>query len=145
MTAELLDDYWLHRAATGSADVAGAAVAALQGDTNARQAVWDYAAEHWGLEMTPFVTGESYLICTQTLYYVGRVREIVGGFLVLDDASWVHWTGRLSTLLAKKKFTGFPSGHQKPRTERCGEAFVAIGSIVSAFPGEWAIPQESIT
>lgn len=145
MTPALIGEHWLWRAATGPADIAGVGVRALEGDDAARGAVWDYAHEHWRADVLPFEEGHCYLICTQTLYYLGRVKAVTGGFLVLEDASWIHWTGRLSTLLSRYKLTNFPSGHQKPRSERIGEVIVALAGIISAYPWGGPLPQESVT
>jgi hypothetical protein len=140
----LLDDFWLWRALTHSPDVAGVASSALAGDETARSACFDFACEHWEADVVPFDTEKPYLICTTTLYYLGRVREVRGGFLLLESASWVHWTGRLSTLLSKYKLKGFPSGQQTPRTEYVGEVIVSLGSIVSAYPWAGQLPTESV-
>ena len=99
-------------------------------------------SEEKGYTMSPFKTGKSYLICTVTLYYVGEVEDSLLGFVILKDASWVHWTGRLSTLLKNKSFTGQTT--RKPRTEYCGEVILSIGSIVSAYPWNAHLPKESI-
>jgi hypothetical protein len=143
----MIDDYWLWRAATGPSDIAGVAAVALQGDETAAGAVWDYSCEHWEADVVPFEAGQCYLICTQTLYYLGRVEAIKGAFLELADSSWVHWTGRLSTLLAKQSTAqaGWPSGHQRPRTEYVGPSIVSLSSIISAYPWSGPLPTESLS
>lgn len=139
-------DHWLIAATTGSPDIAGVAVAALMGDDAARGAVWDYASEQWGADVNPFDVGKTYLIQTVTLYYVGRVSRIVGAFVELEGASWVHWTGRLSTLCRMLKFTDFPGGHRKPRTEYIGRPTgINMGSVVSYVAGDFVLPAESLT
>ncbi len=140
-----VDEFWAWVAVTDSPAVAGAAIAALaHGDDVARMAVADYAAEHWGSEMLPFVVGEEVLVCTQTLYYVGRVAEVRGGCVKLEQASWVHWTGRLGTLLKTRKFTGFPRDQQSPRTEHVGEVWFSMAGYVSHYPGPWTLPEKSL-
>lgn len=94
---------------------------------------------------SPFSVGQRYLICTLTLYYVGEVSEVSFGFLRLKDASWVHWTGRLSALCRHKKFSKLTSGDRRARVEPCGDVVIAISSIVSAYPGEWELPTEPMT
>lgn len=42
----------------------------------------------------PFVVGGKYFIRTVTYFATGRVAEIKGQFLVLEDASWIADTGR---------------------------------------------------
>lgn len=49
------------------------------------------------LELTqPFVVGTAYFIRTVTYHLVGRVKSIVGQFLVLEDAAWVADSGRFT-------------------------------------------------
>lgn len=146
MIPATVSDYWLWRAATGPTDVAGAGIRALSGDDTARLAVWDYATEHWEADMCPFEVGQTYLIQTVTLYYVGRVKRIVGAFVELEEASWVHWTGRISTLCKGGKFSGFGSGDAKPRTEYLGDRVVGInlGSVVDYIEGPFELPTKSI-
>lgn len=42
----------------------------------------------------PFQVGKSYFIRTVTYFATGRVKAIVGSFLVLEDAAWIADTGR---------------------------------------------------
>ena len=139
----MVDEFFLWRAMAESPDLSGAGVAALLGDAAAAMGVEDYARENWEADMVPFETGEEVLICTQTLYYVGRVVEVRGVFVRLEHASWVHWTGRLSTLLRSRKFTGFPPDQQSPRTEYVGEVWVSLAGYVSHYPGPWTLPEKS--
>lgn len=90
----------------------------------------------------PFEVGKKYLICTLTLYYVGRVSEVNFGFLRLEQASWVHWTGRLSVLCKGKNFSKMRD--RRARVEPCGEVVIAVSSIVSAYPGDWELPTEAV-
>jgi len=48
----------------------------------------------------PFEIGKAYFIRTVTYFATGRVKEIVGNFLVLEDAAWIADTGRFSTAIA---------------------------------------------
>lgn len=146
MSPHAVPDYWLHAAAAGPPDVAGVGAQALLGDDTARLAAWDYAQEHWGADMHPFEVGGTYLIQTVTLYYVGRVRRVVGAFVELEEASWVHWTGRLSTLCRNGKFTGFGEGENKARVECLGDRVVGInlGSVVDYIAGPFELPTRSI-
>ena len=90
----------------------------------------------------PFETGKAYLFCQVTLYYVGRVKDKGLGWVLLEDASWVHWTGRLSELLKKQSFAKVTS--RKPRLERCGEVGIATSALVSWYPWHGELPAESI-
>ena len=49
----------------------------------------------------PFVIGKAYFIRTVTYFATGRVKDIIGKFLVLEDAAWVADTGRFSDAIAK--------------------------------------------
>ena len=114
---------------------------ALNGDIGAWGACLDWIAEHEG-NMTPFEIGEKYLICTVTLYYVGEIVEATMGWLRIKDASWVHWTGKLSDLLREYEFKTARS--PRPRVERCGDVIISCGSIVSAYPWRGSLPKESV-
>ncbi len=118
--------------------VCGLAAASLEGDTDAQVILYDLLEEEGALK-SPFVVGQSYLINLVTLYYVGRVTEIGFGYLVLENASWVHWTGRLSELLKKQDFRKVTS--RKPRTEYCGQVIIMTNSGVSAYPWRGPLPE----
>ena len=141
---ELLTDYHLYAVLTDPLGPGQAAAAALAGDYPARCAVADYLTELGDQTVTPFEPGKCYLIETVTLYYVGRVTAVAGGFVQMEDASWVHWTGRKSTLCRLKKFKGFGSGETKARTEFVDQVGISLASIVSYLPGDWTLPKESI-
>jgi hypothetical protein len=140
-------DYWRACCANGPDDIAGVAIEAILGDETASAAVMDYGIEHLGADMCPFEPGKTYIFQTVTLYYVGRVSRIVGAFVELEpNCSWVHWTGKLSTLCQLLKFTGFPSGHQRPRTEHIGRTLgINQSAIVGYIVGEFDLPEQSLT
>jgi hypothetical protein len=52
---------------------------------------------------TPFKVGDSLFIRTVTLYYTGKVKEIVGGWVVLQDAAWIADTGRFHDFIKDGK------------------------------------------
>ena len=54
--------------------------------------------------LTPFDIGEKYFIRTVTLYYTGRVKEIRGNFIRLENAAWIASTGRFSEALRESSF-----------------------------------------
>ncbi len=92
----------------------------------------------------PFEVGNCYFICTVTLYYCGRVKAKGPGWLLLERASWIHWTGRLSTIIKRKQFTGLP-GNRRPRVEPCGDVGLGTTAIVSWYPWpEGELPTEPI-
>lgn len=77
----------------------------------------------------PFVPGSAYLIRTVTMFWLGRVRAVVGDFLVLDDAAWIADTGRYHDADSPEKFSEVepvPKGRA---------VFVGLGSVVDA--QEW--------
>jgi hypothetical protein len=126
---------------------AGLAWAVLGGDPDAAQILGDIIEEA-GLMRSPFETGKQYLICTVTLYYIGRVKDQGFGWLLLDDASWVHWTGRLSVLLQDQNFTSPRFSSRRPRLERCGhggEVGLATDAIVSWYPWTGSLPKECVS
>jgi hypothetical protein len=127
-------DHAVHRAAQG----------ALSGDPTAAEVMRDLLEEN-GLMDSIFKVGETYLIQTVTLYMVGRVTAVHFGWIDLEHASWVHWTGRLSVLCRLKKFTGREFGDRKPRTEYVGNYHVFTHSIVGVpSPGGWHLPEGPI-
>ena len=53
----------------------------------------------------PLEIGKCYLIRTVTLYYTGRVKEIKGKFLKLEEAAWIPDTGRWAEASEKGTFS----------------------------------------
>jgi len=84
----------------------------------------------------PFEVGEKYFIRTVTNYTVGRLKEIKGGFLVFEKASWIADTGRFADFLA--------NGKPKEVEPIKGFCRVAIASIVDAFDWNHDLPSEQI-
>lgn len=125
-------------------DMRATALAAGFGDETAASAVVDWLQDQGEDMRQPLEVGKSYLICTVTLYYVGRVAEAAFGWVRLEDASWVHWTGRLSLLLAKQDFKARELQSRKPRVEPCGEVILSLAALVSAYPWTGKLPREPI-
>jgi len=72
---------------------------------------------------------------------------VVGGWIVLKNASWVHWTGRLSTLCSRMTFAskGWPAGHPRPRTEYVGDGVrISLSKVVDSICKDWHLPSESV-
>ena len=105
-----------------------------------------YLRSLWETSMLkpPFEVGQSWFLCTVTLYYVGRVAELGLGWLRLEEASWVHWTGRLSTLLSVQQWTHRDFQGRSPRVEPCGEVVLSTQSLVSAYPWRGPLTREPI-
>lgn len=91
------------------------------------------ALKYQKLEL-PFRVGEAYFIRTVTYFATGRVKAIVGSFLVLEDAAWIADTGRFSDALAK----GVMSEVEPVDTEM----FVNTNSITDAFPWKHQLPRD---
>lgn len=80
----------------------------------------------------PFEVGKAYFIRTCTYHFTGRIREITGGFLVLDDAAWIADSGRFADALKAgtlNEVEPMPDG-----------TLVAIGAITDAAPWAHALP-----
>ena len=83
----------------------------------------------------PFKVGEKYLIRTVTVYVIGKVREVVGDFLVLDDASWIADTGKFSVAFTKGEFS---------EVERVPDGtIVNLGSITDAQTWLHTLPKDT--
>ena len=57
-------------------------------------------------KLNPFKIGQAYLIRSVTTYTLGRVKAIIGDFLVVEDGGWLADTGRFSTALAAGSAVG---------------------------------------
>ena len=49
----------------------------------------------------PFKVGDAYYIRTVTYHMTGRVKTIVGQFLVLEDGAWIADSGRFTDAIMK--------------------------------------------
>ena len=66
-------------------------------------------------------------IRTVTHYYVGRIKNITGQFIHLEDACWIADTGRLADFMKGTPASGL-------ETEPMGETFINIDSIIDVSP-----------
>lgn len=82
----------------------------------------------------PFKVGGKYFFRTVTYFATGKVKAIVGQFLVLHDAAWVADTGRFSNALA----TGILSEVEPVDVEM----FVNLNSLTDAFEWKHQLPRE---
>lgn len=82
----------------------------------------------------PFQKGSAYFIRTVTYFATGKVKAIVGNFLVLEDAAWIADTGRFSDAIAK----GIVSEVEPVNVDM----FVNTSSITDAFPWVHKLPRE---
>lgn len=82
----------------------------------------------------PFEKDKKYLIRTVTHIDVGRVVDVVGDFVVLDQASWIADTGRYHDCLAKGVFSEvepYPA-----------QVFVNMSAVIDGAPWEHDLPRE---
>ena len=84
---------------------------------------------------SPFKVGHCYLIRCVTHYQLGRVQMLSGGFVTLQEASWIPATGRLTSCL------------KDGTVEECepannGIIYVSLGAVVDVFDWPHALPQE---
>ncbi len=82
----------------------------------------------------PFKIGEAYFIRTVTYFATGRIKAIVGNFLVLDDAAWIADTGRFREAIMK----GILSEVEPVEVDM----FVNLNSITDAFSWKHKLPRE---
>lgn len=82
---------------------------------------------------TPFEIKKNYLIRTVTMIDIGRVKAIIGSFLVLENASWIGNTGRFHECLKKTDiFEEIEPFHQ--------DAILNLNSIIDATPWPYELP-----
>jgi hypothetical protein len=82
----------------------------------------------------PFEIGKAYFIRTVTYFATGRVKDIVGQFLVLDEAAWIADTGRFSDAMAK--------GVMSEVEPIEGEMILNTSSITDAFSWGHKLPRD---
>lgn len=80
------------------------------------------------VKQVPYKVGEKVFIRTVTLYYVGLIKEIIGDWIVLDQAAWVADTGRFYDFLKEGKCNEYEC-FQKPVS-------IPSGSIIDVT--EWS-------
>ena len=126
-------------------DLTALLLSSLAGDDVATGALMDLT-EEYNVNLHPFEVEKCYFIEQQTFFYVGRVVRVGPCWIELEDCSWVHWTGRKSTLLRAMSFdhTHFPDGDRKPRTEYEGQKFIFTASTSAANLWTGKLHKESI-
>lgn len=82
----------------------------------------------------PFKVGGSYFIRTVTYFATGRVKAIVGQFLVLEDAAWIADTGRFMEAIMDGKLN-----EVEPVSV---DMFINVNSITDAFIWKHDLPRE---
>ena len=82
----------------------------------------------------PFRVGDSYFIRTVTYHFVGTIKEIVGKWIILKDASWVADSGRFHEALEKGNLS---------EVEYMDKAILSMDTITDATPWNSKVPKES--
>ena len=82
----------------------------------------------------PFEIGKPYFIRTVTYFVTGRVKKIVGKFLVLEEAAWITDIGRFSDAMK--------SGIMDEVEPLDGEMYLNTDSITDAFPFPHKLPNK---
>lgn len=82
----------------------------------------------------PFKVGESYFFRTVTYHLVGQIKEIIGKWIVLKDASWVADSGRFHVALEKGELS---------EVEYMDKAILNMDTITDASPWNSKLPKES--
>ncbi len=83
--------------------------------------------------LLPFKIGKSYFIRTVTYHLTGRVKEIVGKFIILEEAAWIADSGRFSTALKSGEFD---------EVEPVEDAIVNTDTISDAFEIRYSLPRK---
>lgn len=84
-------------------------------------------------EESPFKIGEAYFIRTITYHLTGRVKEIIGNFLVLEEGAWIADSGRFNEMIKN----GEPS-----EVEPVEDIIINLNSITDAFPWKHRLPRK---
>jgi len=84
----------------------------------------------------PFDVGSKWLIRTVTFAVTGRVKQIKGKFIVLEDAAWLADTGRFSVAIE--------SGTLSEVEAVTVDVVVNTDSIVDAYVWKHKLPEETI-
>jgi hypothetical protein len=82
----------------------------------------------------PFKVGNAYFIRTVTYFATGKVKAVVGNFLVLEDAAWIADTGRFSTAMTK--------GILDEIEPVDVDMYINLNSIADAFDWKFKLPRE---
>ena len=86
-------------------------------------------------EVCPFRVGESWFIRCVTYHCTGRVKAIVGRFLVLEEAAWIAESGRFSNAIQE-------GVKILSEVEPVDRMVVNLHAIVDAFPWNHPLPRE---
>lgn len=90
------------------------------------------------VRVLPFEVGKQYFIRTVTYHSTGRVKAIVGDYLILEKGAWIADSGRLNDAL-KKGFDKVDSAEIEPYEL---EWMINTGSIVDACEYPYQLPDD---
>lgn len=82
----------------------------------------------------PFQVGSNYFIRTVTYFSTGKVKAVVGQFLVLEEAAWIADTGRFMQAIMEGKLS-----EVEPVMV---DMFINLNSITDAFVWKHKLPRE---
>ena len=82
----------------------------------------------------PFKVGDAYYIRTVTYHMTGRVKAIVGQFLVMEDGAWIADSGRFTDAIMK----GILSEVEPVEVDM----YINLNSITDAFQFKHPLPRE---
>ena len=82
----------------------------------------------------PFVIGKSYFVRSLTYHILGKVKNVSGNFLVLEQASWIADSGRFTQAIDNGTL-------DEVEPVKCN-VIVAFQNIVDAFEWKHKLPRE---
>jgi len=80
-----------------------------------------------------FLVGGKYFFRAVTFHIVGEVKEVMGNFVRLANASWVADSGRFMNAIKEGSLN---------EVEPVGEMFVNLNTVVDFFPWAHPLPTE---
>jgi len=90
-------------------------------------------------EEMPYEVGEAYFFRTVTYHTLGRVKNIIGDVLVLEEASWVADSGRLNEFVNDGKVYESTSSEIEPIEV---EMYLHKSAICDAFKWKHELPNK---
>lgn len=108
--------------------------------TNAVQAVLDEIRAHFGQSnvangaLADFQPGDKIMVQSITFFWVGELKAVVNGYVILDKASWIADTGAVDQCMNKGTLAEKATlPNHSPR--------ISLQSIVAVLPWTAALPK----
>jgi hypothetical protein len=79
------------------------------------------------------MVGKGFYFRTVTYHLTGRVKKVMGNFLMLEDAAWIADSGRFTQAIKDGILN---------EVEPVGIAFVNLETVTDFFPWNHALPVE---